>query len=247
MSKTKMGRTNSLNQRGRAKLTFLLLAIVIVIVLVVTGIHMLSISHMRQAHRDLQRNVNVQTKTAFVMYPSDTQENLTKSLVSVLDSMKVEYEPHHIQVQANPATNSVDVKIWYSYPYRLLFFSYPQQYYLEATNRSQGPPTAPVIATGVDFNTVALESELPVMVMFWTDWCEHCHHAMPTVEEIAHKYAGRIKVVKVDHDAWPDIGRKYSVDATPRFLFFKNGKFVGEKTGYGDPRRLWDAVQRYLF
>ncbi|MCP4397943.1 MAG: thioredoxin [bacterium] len=249
MFKRKMDtRTNSLNQQGSTMIVVLMLVIIAVIALVAAGFHIFSIARMRQVHRDLQRNVSVQTKTAFDIYPSETQKNLTKNLTNMLDSMKVEYEPHHVQVQAELETNSIDVKIWYMQPYRILFIPYPQRFYIEATSRSsQGPPKEPVNATGLSFKRLVLESKLPVMVMFWTDWCEHCHHAMPTVEEIAHKYTGRIKVVKIDHDAWPDIGHKYSVSGTPQFLFFKKGSFVGEKSGYGDPQRLWDAVHRHLF
>ena len=66
---------------------------------------------------------------------------------------------------------------------------------------------------------------------FYADWCGPCRMMTPVVEEMAEKYAGRIKVGKVNTDQQPDLAGLFGVMSIPSFFFIKNGKVKGSSVG----------------
>ena len=82
-----------------------------------------------------------------------------------------------------------------------------------------------------NFESEVLQSEQPVLVDFWAEWCMPCRMLAPTIDKIATEYAGKVKVGKVDTDANREISIKYGISAIPTVILFKNGqvaqKFVG--------------------
>ncbi len=85
-----------------------------------------------------------------------------------------------------------------------------------------------------NFLSEVIESEQPVLVDFWADWCQPCHMVAPIVEQLAEEYAGRITVAKVDTDANPDLSLEYEINSIPSVLLFKDGevvqRFIGVRT-----------------
>jgi len=85
--------------------------------------------------------------------------------------------------------------------------------------------------TDQNFETEVLNSNEPVLVDFWAEWCQPCRMLAPTIAKIANDYAGKVKVGKVDTDSNRDISIKYGINAIPTVILFKGGqvaqKFVG--------------------
>ena len=85
--------------------------------------------------------------------------------------------------------------------------------------------------TDQNWESEVLNSDKPVLVDFWAEWCMPCRMLTPTIEKIAKDYAGKVKVGKVDTDANRDVSMKYGISAIPTVILFKGGqiaqKFVG--------------------
>lgn len=81
------------------------------------------------------------------------------------------------------------------------------------------------------FRAEVLKSKLPVLVDFWAPWCGPCKMISPYVEEMAGKYAGKIKFVKVNTDTTPVTVRRYEISSMPTFMTFEGGQPVGRFSG----------------
>src|ERR671918_2320144 len=79
-------------------------------------------------------------------------------------------------------------------------------------------------ATDQDFEARVLQSETPVLVDFWADWCVPCHMVSPVVEEIGRDKAGALRVAKLNVDDNPETARKYNVLSIPTLILFKDGE-----------------------
>lgn len=88
-----------------------------------------------------------------------------------------------------------------------------------------------VNTTESSFKQDVLESDIPVLVDFWAEWCGPCKAMAPVLESIAAKYEGRVKVVKVDVDANMDLGAEYGIRGIPTLILFENGKPKAKQTG----------------
>jgi thioredoxin 1 len=89
---------------------------------------------------------------------------------------------------------------------------------------------ADLILTDQNFKTEVLESDIPVLVDFWAEWCHPCKIVSPIVEELATEYAGKLKVGKVDVDL-NQVSNSYGVMSIPSLLIFKNGQVVKSMVG----------------
>ena len=90
---------------------------------------------------------------------------------------------------------------------------------------------ATVAATDATFNAEVKDSEIPVVVDFWAEWCGPCKQIGPSLEEISNEMEGKIKVVKVDVDTNPSAAASLGVRGIPALFLFKDGEVLSNKTG----------------
>ena len=91
--------------------------------------------------------------------------------------------------------------------------------------------TAPLAVTDSDFEQEVLESETPVLVDFWAEWCAPCKMVAPVLDDLANEYDGKIKFTKVDVDTNPETAMKYGIRSIPTLLVFKGGSPVDQVVG----------------
>jgi thioredoxin 1 len=82
-----------------------------------------------------------------------------------------------------------------------------------------------------NFDEVVLQSDVPVLVDFWAEWCGPCRMVAPIVEEISEEYKGKAIVAKMDVDSNPIIIAKFGIRNIPTILFFKNGEVADKQVG----------------
>ena len=103
-----------------------------------------------------------------------------------------------------------------------------------------------MIFTEQNFETEVLQSELPVLVDFFAQWCGPCKMMAPLVEKMAEKYEGKMKIGKLDVDDAMEIAQKYRVASIPTFIFFKNGEAVATFVGGMSANELETKIQQFL-
>jgi thioredoxin 1 len=96
--------------------------------------------------------------------------------------------------------------------------------------------------TDQEFQGKVLDSEIPVLVDFWAEWCVPCHMVSPAVEEIGDEHGESLTVAKLNIDDNPDATRKYGVMSIPSLILFKAGEEVARIVG-AKPK---DAILRDL-
>jgi thioredoxin 1 len=82
-----------------------------------------------------------------------------------------------------------------------------------------------------DFQSTVLDSDTPVLVDFWAEWCTPCHMVSPVVEEIGQEKGDALKVVKLNIDDNPNATRQYGVMSIPSLILFKGGQEVARVIG----------------
>ena len=90
---------------------------------------------------------------------------------------------------------------------------------------------AEIIVKDENFEAEVINSEIPVLVDFYADWCGPCKMMMPVVEKMAETYDGKVKVGKVNSDDENALAAKYNIMSIPSFLVFKNGEVINSATG----------------
>ena len=89
-----------------------------------------------------------------------------------------------------------------------------------------------------NFEKEVLNSDKPVLVDFWAEWCGPCKSLSPTIEEIALEYSGKFSIGKIDIDQNADIAAKYGIRSIPCLLFFNKGKVQGQLVGAVDKSEI---------
>ena len=104
----------------------------------------------------------------------------------------------------------------------------------------------PVEVTDASFQVDVLDSDKPVLVDFWADWCGPCRMIAPSVKEMAEEYEDVLKVAKVDVDENPAVPGRYGIIGIPTLMLFKDGKVVERITGALPKDRIVAQVLPHL-
>ena len=97
-------------------------------------------------------------------------------------------------------------------------------------------------ATDAEFDNLVINSDKPVLVDYWAEWCGPCKMIAPILSEIADEYAGKMKICKVDVDSNPETAAKFNVRGIPTLLVFKNGAVEATKVGALSKTQLVEFV-----
>ena len=100
--------------------------------------------------------------------------------------------------------------------------------------------------TEADFQTEVLESDIPVLVDFYADWCGSCKMMSPVLEQISQELEGKLKVGKINVDEEPNLAGEYRVMSIPNFVLFKNGQAVDQVIGAVPKSQMMAKIQAVL-
>ncbi len=105
----------------------------------------------------------------------------------------------------------------------------------------------PVLSvTTATFQREVLESELPVLIDLWAEWCGPCKQLSPRVEEVAREFDGRLKVVKINVDQNPQIAQAFRAESIPMLVVVAGGRPVKTAVGALSKREIIDLVEPFL-
>jgi thioredoxin 2 len=82
-----------------------------------------------------------------------------------------------------------------------------------------------------DFQVAVTAATVPVLVDCWATWCGPCVAFAPVVKQIAHDWAGRLKVVKIDVDKSPIASERFAIRSIPTVLLFRDGELLAQRAG----------------
>jgi thioredoxin 1 len=97
-----------------------------------------------------------------------------------------------------------------------------------------------------DFNELVLESELPVLLDYWAEWCGPCKMIAPILDAVAEEFEGKLTVAKLNIDDNPQTPQKYGVRGIPTLMIFKNGEIAATKVGALTKAALVDFINGHL-
>ena len=100
--------------------------------------------------------------------------------------------------------------------------------------------------TTENFEAEVLQSDIPVLVDFYAEWCGPCKMMGPIVEKLAAKYEGKVKIGKLNVDESMEIAQKYRVASIPTFIFFEKGEVVETAMGAMSANTLEEKVKMML-
>lgn len=102
--------------------------------------------------------------------------------------------------------------------------------------------------TGDSFQSAVLESDQPVLVDFWAPWCHPCKMLTPTIEALADKYQGTVKIGKLNTDQPNNrqVAINYQIHNIPTLIVFKNGEPVERIMGFQPQERIAEVLDRHV-
>jgi thioredoxin len=125
----------------------------------------------------------------------------------------------------------------------------PLDLYYTLRSRREGGNVDPMpvqAVTTATFKREVLDSELPVLVDLWAEWCAPCKQLSPRVEEVARELEGRLKVVKVNVDQNPELAQAFRAQSIPMLVVIVGGRPAKSAQGAISKREILDLVEPFL-
>lgn len=97
-----------------------------------------------------------------------------------------------------------------------------------------------------DFDKEVVNSNIPVLLDFWAEWCPPCRMIAPLLEQLADEYKGKVKIMKVNVDDEPDLATQFGVTNIPTLLFFKNGSPYEKIVGAVPKQKIKDILDNMI-
>jgi len=101
----------------------------------------------------------------------------------------------------------------------------------------------PIAISDATFDKVTTDTTVPVVVDFYADWCGPCKIMAPLLDDVAHRRAGEMLVVKLDTDKNPITGQRFGIRGIPTLIAFRKGQEVGRRVGAVPPAELEAFLQ----
>lgn len=101
---------------------------------------------------------------------------------------------------------------------------------------------ATIKVTDAEFEQLVVNSDVPVVVDFWAEWCGPCKQIGPSLEELSNEYAGAVKIAKVNVDENSEWAAKLGVRGIPALFLFKDGEMIANKAGAAPKSALKDWI-----
>jgi len=100
--------------------------------------------------------------------------------------------------------------------------------------------------TSENFDEKVINSDVPVLIDFWAEWCGPCKMLMPTIEKIASDYKGKVSVGKVNVDVNPSLAADYNVRGIPNLLIFHSGKVQEQLVGNVPEKQIIEILNKFI-
>ena len=97
-----------------------------------------------------------------------------------------------------------------------------------------------------DFESVVVNSDIPVLLDFWAPWCGPCKMIAPVLDELAPEFAGKVKIVKMNVDDNQATPAQFGVRSTPTLLLIKNGQVVATQVGALPKTQLANFINQHI-
>ena len=104
----------------------------------------------------------------------------------------------------------------------------------------------PIEVTESNWDDQVINSEVPVLVDFWAEWCGPCKMVAPLVAELAEEYDGKVAFKKVDVDANPNTPAQFGIRGIPTLIVFKGGEEVTRIVGFRPKADIQSAIDQAL-
>ena len=97
-----------------------------------------------------------------------------------------------------------------------------------------------------DFESVVVNSNIPVLLDFWAPWCGHCKMIAPVLDELAPEFSGKVKIVKMNVDDNQATPAQFGVRSIPTLLLIKNGQVVATQVGALPKTQLANFINQHI-